>query len=81
VHVALNLGGSHGGVGQGDVEVGLGGVLLVGPGVSMLAKVVARMNGGVSSRMGRTSDGMVTILCSLMKLIRLSKVARKLASS
>ena len=30
-----------------------------GPGVSMEACVVARMNGGVSSSVGRTSDGMV----------------------
>ena len=29
----------------------------------MLAKVVARMKGGVSSRMGRTSEGMVTMWC------------------
>ena len=32
-----------------------------GPGVSIEAKVVARINGGVSSRIGRTCEGIVTI--------------------
>src|SRR5262245_23768226 len=38
-----------------------------GPGVSIDANVRARMNGGVSSRIGGTVDGIVTILCELMK--------------
>ena len=39
------------------------------------------MKGGVSSSMGRTSEGMVTMWCVAMKSIRLSKVARKALSS
>ena len=34
-----------------------------GPGVSIEAKVVARMKGGVSSTVGRTSEGIVTMWC------------------
>ena len=43
----------------------------------MLAWVVARMKGGVSSTTGRTSDGMVTMWCERMKSRRLVKVAVK----
>ena len=42
-----------------------------------MAKVVARMNGGVSSRIGRTSDGMVMMWCARMKPIRPLNVSRK----
>jgi hypothetical protein len=46
---------------QRHVEVRLGRIVSNGPGVSIDANVVARMNGGVSSRIGCTSDGIVTI--------------------
>src|SRR5215467_14532113 len=47
------------------------------PGVSMDADVVARMKGGVSSRMGGGPAGMVTIFFSLMKPRRPLNVSRK----
>jgi hypothetical protein len=40
----------------------------------MEAKVVARMKGGVSSRVGSTFEGMVTMWWVLMNEIRLEKV-------
>ena len=52
-----------------------------GPGVSMEAKVVARMKGGDSRRIGGTSEGMVMMRLSLMNFVMPAKVLRKDASS
>ena len=41
----------------------------------MEAKVVARMKGGVSSRVGSTLEGMVMMWWVLMKVMRLAKVS------
>ena len=46
-----------------------------GPGGSMEACVVARMKGGVSSRVGSTVLGMVMMWCVLMKAMRTAKVS------
>ena len=46
-----------------------------GPGGSMEACVVARMKGGVSSRVGSTLEGMVMMWWVSMKVMRLVKVS------
>ena len=47
----------------------------------MDANVVARMNGGVSSTVGRTVDGIVMMWWLWMKPISVSNVERKVSSS
>ena len=81
MHVVADALGAPGFLRQRDVEVGRGGVGLKWAGRVHDAWVVARMKGGVSSSVGRTSEGMVTMCLARMKSIRLVKVSRKLASN